>query len=850
MRLAAGVKALEIAITSSTNLDWVFKGTGDFDGDGKDDILWQNRNSRALSYWKMNDLAVVKAVSLPTPGAGWTLLGVADFDGNGRPDILWRQDSTGQVAYWRMSGVSVAGATGLGVADPSWTFLATGKLGLSTTADILWAKPDGGVVSWRGGSPSALAVPGEWKVGGLGDVNGNGEADLLLSKSDGQVGTVHLFGRQGVKFVNLGRSQTTTLQGTLASSIPAIPNPQSDNYLSEFFGGFRDLPLGSSQKPRWWAHSSNGYFQVSDYELVSDNLSILQVEPGGRVRALAPGTGSIGLLHRGQRRGGINYNVVHASLQRLEIRAEPVITSGQRLPVQFYGIYSNGQRLPVAMDDLQLSGPFRFGQSGDSNWLEYSGGFAASAVLTATHRTSSLTTSATLKLVSLDGPQLSFDPPAPKVAPGQTVALKLQQTSTDGLIVSDATGLAQWKVTPAECAVVLPDLRRDGRVLIRGLKPGTATIVATDAGGRTLSQTIQVDYQYSHSYFPVGSLQVDQPLTGFELSPDGGWLTRSDKDKALYTEIVTRLDWNSLSGAGQLIDNTGAVYPGFLNVLDSGGFLLATRFTNKFDGFSGPFVLGEGFVAAKAFLVERNRALVAAVRVHPSGVGFEHVLLDGESLYNTYIARLNYTPGVSMNWDPVAQVFMIGTQRYGLANFGFVPLESVPGRVYHCQRTGLGWLDSTQASFNVIENPDPNRPVPPDGAFITPLKDERTNLTYHLHSAPSATAGIYRLADCPERYALSSRFSGDGQLLLSLVPGNKIQVFDAQTQERIGDVLLDEPDCDPAVVGPKAQSIEIRASSYANSGTLVVYAPPSNGVPGTIRWYWSGWSFGSKPSGP
>jgi hypothetical protein len=80
---------------------WHAIGTGDFDGDGKADILWQNDNGSA-GIWTMNGTSLTGSVSLPNPGAGWHLIGTDDFNGDGKSDILLRNaDGTPQV--WLMS---------------------------------------------------------------------------------------------------------------------------------------------------------------------------------------------------------------------------------------------------------------------------------------------------------------------------------------------------------------------------------------------------------------------------------------------------------------------------------------------------------------------------------------------------------------------------------------------------------------------------------------------------------------------------------------------------------------------------------------------------------------------------
>jgi hypothetical protein len=51
----------------------------------------------------------------------WTIVGVGDFNSDGKPDILWRNTSSGQNYVSYMNGVTVTGADSLPtIADPNW----------------------------------------------------------------------------------------------------------------------------------------------------------------------------------------------------------------------------------------------------------------------------------------------------------------------------------------------------------------------------------------------------------------------------------------------------------------------------------------------------------------------------------------------------------------------------------------------------------------------------------------------------------------------------------------------------------------------------------------------------------
>jgi hypothetical protein len=54
--------------------EWVIQGFGDFNADGKADIVYRNASSGEVVVWLMLVNAPIAAPSLGNPGATWTLV--------------------------------------------------------------------------------------------------------------------------------------------------------------------------------------------------------------------------------------------------------------------------------------------------------------------------------------------------------------------------------------------------------------------------------------------------------------------------------------------------------------------------------------------------------------------------------------------------------------------------------------------------------------------------------------------------------------------------------------------------------------------------------------------------------
>jgi Matrixin len=179
---------------AAVGLDWHIIGIGDFDGSGFSDIVWENASDGSFAIWTMRGDSAVSH-QYPSPGYQWSIAGVTDLDHNGLADILWRNVVTGEVRAWLSTSPFNFSSEFIGIASLDWNLVGTADLFGDGFPELIWRNQNTGEVrAWRLSGDVIIAnvslgfASPDWEIVGFGDFTGAGVQDILWRNTvDGSV---------------------------------------------------------------------------------------------------------------------------------------------------------------------------------------------------------------------------------------------------------------------------------------------------------------------------------------------------------------------------------------------------------------------------------------------------------------------------------------------------------------------------------------------------------------------------------------------------------------------------------------------------------------------------------------
>jgi len=189
------VKVSDISISSLQMTAKIGRSTsvaGDVDGDGKPDLLWQNKTNGEVESWLMDSAWGVINTEVPvSPAASiGKLVALADMDNDGINDFIWtsQEGSRQVVTLWELNANrSLKHSIELARVAAPYVFRAAGDLNGDGFDDLVWQDSNTGkVIVWymdgAGGRSSYAALTGSvpvYKVQLLEDMNGDGNDDIV-----------------------------------------------------------------------------------------------------------------------------------------------------------------------------------------------------------------------------------------------------------------------------------------------------------------------------------------------------------------------------------------------------------------------------------------------------------------------------------------------------------------------------------------------------------------------------------------------------------------------------------------------------------------------------------------------
>ena len=160
---------------------WTLAATGDANGDASGDLIWQD-SDRKIAVWLRDGTNFTAKNTLRALAPAERIVGAMDFDGDGVDDVITRDTDTRKVHVLRMRNGTSTTEYDVDIPDLSWNVVPHGResgllLRQNGTGRVVQVTRNiltGDITSAEFPSPEPEAL-----IEGMGDVDGNGTTDMV-----------------------------------------------------------------------------------------------------------------------------------------------------------------------------------------------------------------------------------------------------------------------------------------------------------------------------------------------------------------------------------------------------------------------------------------------------------------------------------------------------------------------------------------------------------------------------------------------------------------------------------------------------------------------------------------------